>query len=171
MRGAVPITQAMEMLQIAYLHAVVAAARCSLADPRPDRGIDWHITHESTSHRNDPEVDLKIQLKATQQVSAPVTGTSFAFTLDNEHLQRLAVPTPHVTRLLVVMLQPTDVSRWIKGSHNLMALRHCCYWVNLAGHPIRGATRTTVRVHKSHVFDDIALCSIMRTLGQGGIPQ
>jgi hypothetical protein len=171
LRGAVPITQAMEVLQIGYLHAVVAAARCSLADPRPDRGVDWLVTHESASHQSDPEADLKVQLKSTQGVNIPVKGSSFAFTLENEHLRKLAVPTPTVTRLLVVMLQPTNVERWIKGSHNLMALRHCCYWVNLAGHPISGKDKTTVRVETSHVFDDMALCNIMRTIGQKGVPR
>src|SRR4051794_18849796 len=83
LRGEVDVTAAMEVLQIAYLHAVVAAARCSLAAPLPDRGIDWTITHESPAHSPGPEVDLKVQLKSTQTVSVPVAGSSFAFTLKN----------------------------------------------------------------------------------------
>jgi hypothetical protein len=171
MRGAVDVTQAMEVLQIGYLHAVVAAARCSLGDPRPDRGVDWLVTHESPAHVDDPEADVKLQLKSTQTISVPIQGNTFPFTLESKHLARLAIPKPTVTRLLVVMVQPPDIDRWIKGSHNLMALRHCCYWANLAGTKVTGKFKTTVKIEKSHIFDDVALCTIMETIGQGGIPK
>lgn len=45
LRGALATTACMETLQVGYLHAVAAAAGCSLSQPFPDNGIDWHVSH------------------------------------------------------------------------------------------------------------------------------
>ncbi len=51
-----------------YLHAVAAAAGCSLSQPFPDNGVDWHVSHGAPEHVVDDEVTIKVQLKATYQV-------------------------------------------------------------------------------------------------------
>ncbi|MYV63563.1 DUF4365 domain-containing protein, partial [Streptomyces sp. SID4931] len=45
LRGSLATTACMETLQVGYLHAVAAAAGCSLSQPFPDNGIDWHVSH------------------------------------------------------------------------------------------------------------------------------
>ncbi|MGK5734341.1 DUF4365 domain-containing protein, partial [Streptomyces sp. URMC 124] len=67
-RGSLATTACMETLQIGYLHAVAAAAGCSLAQPFPDHGIDWHISHTAPGHAVDDEVTIKVQLKCTYQL-------------------------------------------------------------------------------------------------------
>jgi hypothetical protein len=52
----------METYQVGYLHAVAAAAGCTLAQPFPDNGIDWHLSHASGDHPGDDEVTIKVQL-------------------------------------------------------------------------------------------------------------
>src|SRR3954470_8455601 len=86
LRGGLATTSCMETLQVGYLHAVAAAAGCSLAQPFPDNGIDWHISHSSRGHGIDDEVTIKVQLKCTYQVAPRPLGPTFAFTLENEHL-------------------------------------------------------------------------------------
>ena len=54
MRGQLAVTSCMETLQVGYLHAVAAAAGCALASPFPDNGIDWHVTHGSTTRAGRP---------------------------------------------------------------------------------------------------------------------
>lgn len=51
-----------------YLHAVAAAAGCSLSQPFPDNGIDWHVSHGAPAHTVDDEVTIKVQLKCTYQI-------------------------------------------------------------------------------------------------------
>ena len=46
-RGTLATTACMETLQVGYLHAVAAAAGCSLSQPFPDNGIDWHVSHSA----------------------------------------------------------------------------------------------------------------------------
>jgi hypothetical protein len=170
LRGDLATTACMETLQVAYLHAVAAAAGCSLSQPFPDNGIDWHLSHGSPSHAVDDEVTLKVQLKATQQTAPCPPGPYFSFTLDNEHLRTLARTPVAVPRILVVMLLPRAVDDWLLARPERLELRHCCYWVNLAGHPVTGKRRTNVRIPTARIFDDRALCDIMARVGAGGSP-
>ncbi|NKQ55379.1 DUF4365 domain-containing protein [Amycolatopsis sp. K13G38] len=161
----------MEILQIGYLHAVAAAAKCSIATPNPDKKLDWIVTHQSSAHTaGDDEVTLKLALKATKQVAASPKGDSFPFTLKNEHLEYLNYINPTVNRIMVVMLLPPKIEDWIVARGDYLELRHCCYWVNLSGEAISGEKRTTVRVPTNQVFDDEALCGIMGRIGSGGRP-
>lgn len=169
-RGDVPLRSAMEVLQIGYLYAVAAAAGCSLSSPFPDRGIDWTVNHASSQHLNDPEASIKVALKSTSQVTAPLAGATFSFELKNEHLAKLSVPAPTLNRLLIVMVVPKQMRHWVLATGNYMQLRHCAYWANLTGHGSAGAKTTTVHIRRDHVFDDVALCEIMQIVGQGGVP-
>ena len=169
-RGQLAVTACMETLQVGYLHAVAAAAGCSLAQPFPDNGVDWHVSHSAPGHAVDDEVTIKIQLKCTYQTPPRPAGTSFSFTLDNDHLVKLARTPVAVHKILVVMLVPRTPEEWLNASHDRLALRHCCYWTNLAGHRVTGRTRTTVRIPTARIFDDQALCEIMTRVGRGGRP-
>ncbi|MFE5855278.1 DUF4365 domain-containing protein [Streptomyces sp. NPDC056500] len=172
-RGGLATTACMETLQVAYLHAVAAAAGCSLSQPFPDNGIDWHVSHGSPDHSVDDEVTIKVQLKSTYQL-APHPGFAqrpdFPFTLNNDHLVKLARTPVSVHKILVVMLVPRTQDDWLRADHDRLDLRHCCYWTNLAGHPVTGRHKTTVRVPTSRIFDDRALCEIMTRVGAGGRP-
>ncbi|WP_371482926.1 DUF4365 domain-containing protein [Kitasatospora sp. NBC_00315] len=170
LRGNLATTACMETLQVAYLHAVTAAAGCSLSQPFPDNGIDWQVSHGSPAHEVDDEVTLKIQLKATQQIASAPVGPYFSFTLDNDHLRKLARVRVAVPKILVVMLLPRRVDQWLQARPDALELRHCCYWVNLAGHAVTGQRRTNVRVPVARVFDDRALCEIMARVGAGESP-
>ncbi len=188
-RGSLAVTACMETLQVGYLHAVAAAAGCSLSQPFPDNGIDWHVSHSAPGHTVDDEVTIKVQLKATYQLApnpparrppppstergAPPpghTGRFFSFTLDNDHLAKLARTPVSVHKILVVMIVPRSQDQWLRAGHDRLDLRHCCYWTNLAGHPITGRRRTTVRIPTARIFDDRALCEIMTRVGTGGKP-
>ena len=170
LRGTLANTACMETLQVGYLHAVAAAAGCSLSQPFPDNGVDWHVSHGAPEHVVDDEVTIKVQLKATYQVPPRPPGPSFGFTLDNEHLVKLARTPVAVPKILVVMLVPRERDQWLAAGHDRLDLRHCCYWTNLAGHPVTGRRRTTVRIPTARIFDDVALCEIMTRVGSGGTP-
>jgi hypothetical protein len=163
----------MEVLQRAQLHAVAAAAGCSLAAPSPDiHGTDWTLEHESTSHTADCTATLKVQLKSTATVSpkAILNAESFSFQIKSKQHTKLARTPVTVDRILVVMLVPRDIHRWMASTRTLTKIRHTAYWVNLAGAPTSTAEKTTVTVPVANVFDDHALCGIMERIGKGGHP-
>lgn len=174
LRGEIATTARQEVLQVGYLYAVAAAAGSTLASPWPDVvGADWHLEHPHSEHVEDPVSQLKLQLKATYQVTPDdlVGKSEFSFTLDNDHLEKLNMVRTTLTRLLVVMLTPRDEGEWIDCSPDILGLRHCCYWVNLAGKQVTGVRKTTVHVATANVFDDVALCKIMADIGQGVVPR
>lgn len=172
LRGDHSVTSAMEILQNAYLHAVVAASRCSLGAPTPDRFLDWTINHQSRAHIVDNEATLKVALKATQQIDISKLSrqADFSFTLKNEHLDYLSFVDPTISRILIVMTLPKTIDDWIAAEPNALTIRHCCYWVNLEGASPRGRSETTVRVPTKQIFDAKALCEIMTRIGRGGKP-
>ncbi|MFH9203001.1 DUF4365 domain-containing protein [Streptomyces anulatus] len=170
LRGSLATTACMETLQVGYLHAVAAAAGCSLSQPFPDNGIDWHVSHGAPAHTVDDEVTIKVQLKCTYQIPPHPAGGAFSFTLDNAHLVKLARTPVSVHKILVVMIVPRSQDDWLRAGPGGLDLRHCCYWTNLAGHAVTGRYRTTVRIPTSRIFDDRALCDIMARVGAGGRP-
>ncbi|MFJ7188860.1 DUF4365 domain-containing protein [Streptomyces bacillaris] len=170
LRGSLATTACTETLQVGYLHAVAAAAGCSLSQPFPDNGIDWHVSHGAAAHTVDDEVTIKVQLKCTYQIPPHPAGGAFSFTLDNAHLVKLARTPVSVHKILVVMIVPRSQDEWLSAGPGSLDLRHCCYWTNLAGHAVTGRYRTTVRIPTSRIFDDRALCDIMARVGAGGRP-
>lgn len=172
LRGEIPQTSAMELLQIGYLHSVVAAAGCTLGAPFPDRGIDWTVNHESSQHSVDPEATIKISLKSTSTVGPNPSGAHFSFRLENEHLRKLEASPVTVPRILVVMLVPPSWDDWIAVGSNNLTVAHCSYWVNLEGmqHSRAAGGKTTVHIPTANIFDDKALCEIMQRVGSGGRP-
>ncbi|MEU2235536.1 MULTISPECIES: DUF4365 domain-containing protein [Streptomyces] len=170
LRGDLAKKQRMEMLQDSYLRAVAAAAGCTMAKPEPDDGIDWVLTHASEEHTADCQVDLKIQLKSTW-MSKPNPQNGFvSVNLSNSRLAMLAKSPVIVHRILVAMIVPEDVADWVEASHDIFKLRHCAYWRSVTGMQSSGIDNTAVRVSTSQIFDDAALCDIMKRIGNGGAP-
>ncbi|MBT2532803.1 DUF4365 domain-containing protein [Arthrobacter sp. ISL-48] len=159
----------MELLQIGYLHSVVAAAGCTLGAPFPDRGIDWTVNHESQQHVMDPEASIKISLKSTATIAPNPSGDYFSFRLENDHLLKLEAFPVLIPRILVVMLVPTSWDNWIDVGRDCLTINHCSYWVNLGGeqHNLAAGGKTTVRIPTANVFDEKALCAIMQRVGSG----
>lgn len=169
LRGNIPQSSAMELLQIGYLHSVVAAAGCNLGAPFPDRGIDWTVNHASASHKIDSEVSIKLSLKSTATIAPNPQGAHFSFRLENDHLTKLAESPVMVPRILVVMLVPPTWDDWIQVASSSLTISHCSYWVNLAGQSYTYAPsgKTTIHVPTANVFDAAALCDLMVRVGSG----
>lgn len=168
LRGEVNPTQRMESLQRGYLQAVTAAAGCTIGSFDIDDGIDALIKHRSSEHNSGRDQVLQVQLKSTATVPAGADGAvSVQFKLDRFEL--FAEPDPTVHKIVVIMVQPVSPDEWIVASHDCLTLRHCSYWVNIAG-DLSTAANPTVSAPRAQIFDDIALCSIMERVGQGGAP-
>lgn len=170
LRGELRKTNQMENLHVAYIHAVAAAAGCTVATFNTDNGIDCQMVHRSQTHVPEPDARLEIQLKATHRVSPTDKPKYVSVQLKNERYRLYAVRNPTVPKIVVAMTMPADPADWILATHDLLSVRHCSYWVNIAGMIPTGKDETIVRVPTEQVFDDLALCDIMSRIGQGGAP-
>ena len=163
-------TDLMEALHNAQFRASAAAAGCSVAKPEPDDGIDWVVTHRSNIHTIGRSAHIEVQLRSTAQVVPPL-GDYFPFRLDSDTFDRLTEES-HYQRLLIVCVLPSDIEKWICAdqSSDTFQVRHLSYWYKLKPEQRTGVTSTTIQVPTTQVFDDLALCDIMRRVGEGGEP-
>lgn len=170
LRGDVLPFKQMEQLQRAYLNAVTAAAGCSILTTDYDDGLDALLKHRSTLHSRSVDQFLQVQLKCTQQVGPDPSSGQVSAPLSNERFKLWAEANPTVKKIVVIMIAPTDPMDWISCSHDHLLLRHCAYWVNIAGRNPTGESKTMVAAPTSQVFDDQALCQMMSRIGQEGAP-
>lgn len=163
-------TDLMEMLHNAQFTASAAAAGCTVAKPVPDDGIDWVVEHRSGSHTIGRSAHIEVQLKSTSQVAPPL-GDYFPFRLDSNTFDRLTEDS-HYPRLLVVCVLPSDIDEWIYAdqSSDIFQLRHLSYWYNVKPEQRTGSMSTTLQIPTTQAFDDLALCDIMKRIGEGGEP-
>lgn len=160
----------MEQFQLGYINAIAAAAGCNIAGtPSIDEGVDLILSHRSDSHLQTGAVYLELQLKSTSQFADQNTNHVSSNMRDDRYREFIS-KNPSMDRIVVVMSLPSDPAEWLEATHDQLALRHCCYWVNLRGADPSSAARPTFRAPKANIFDDVALCGIMQRIGQGGQP-
>jgi hypothetical protein len=157
----------MEALQESYLRAVVAAAGCSVASLNIDDGIDAMIKHRHQNHLHSVDQFLQVQLKATMQWAD--TDQTVSIQMSASRFALFAEPNPTVKKIVVIMRQPAEPTSWINVTDESLLIRHCSYWVNLAGQSSLAAS-PTISASRHAIFDEVALCSIMQRIGQGGSP-
>ncbi|MGV0603367.1 DUF4365 domain-containing protein [Mycolicibacterium sp. XJ1904] len=169
-RGSVEESASKEILQEGALHALAASAGCTLSNPKPDvNGIDWTITLHSRNHSLVWDAKVDVQLKCTHQ-SSPNTRGDFPFKLRNDRFVKLAHTQISNPRLLLVMLCPSDIEKWVYTSPSITALRHSMYWCNLYGLQPSGQEETVVRIPYTQRLDALELCRILHIIGNTGKP-
>lgn len=159
----------MEQFQLAYVSAVAAAAGCVVVGkPSIDEGVDLEIRHKCAQHQRDGVARLEIQMKAT---SSPANKDgSLSVQVSKDRFMYFASSNPTVDKIVVVLSLPGHQENWLSSTPDALFLRHCAYWVNLAGRDEPLASEPTISAPPSQVFDDVQLCEIMTRVGQGGSP-
>ena len=160
-------TNLMEQIHNAQFTASAAAAGCSVAKPCPDDGLDWVVMHRTANHPKRRQAQIEVQLRSTSQITPP-DGDNFPFPVDNATFDRLTEDA-YYQRLLIVCLLPANIEEWIYADRlgSVFQLRHLSYWRSLRNEPRTGNTQTTVRIDTANVFDDLALCEIMKRIHAG----
>lgn len=164
-------TAAMEQLQDGYVAAVAASAG-TLAEfiTRDYHGYDVELIRQP-----DPLVEqaaVRLQLKSTTLVRPKPGVTSFNYRFkERKHFDSLAMPRTTLHHILVVMVVGPDQHGWTVADHDALAVRHSCYWVNLAGQTAPPTPlQPVVSVPTANLFDVDALSGILDRIEQGGQP-
>lgn len=160
-----------EALTKAYVRAIAAHAGLTVSEPENDYGIDMTlraITLRGKRRRDvGPQVDL--QLKSTAQ--SAVRDTHLAYDLAVANYDDLRAHSPLSPRLLIVLVLPADEARWLSQSDDELVLRHCAYWLSLAGYPETAAKHTVrVSIPMTNVFSVPALRDLIQRLNEGKDP-
>lgn len=159
------IDQQKQQFSFAFVHAVATVAGYSLYDIRvDDDSIDCGIAArggENTTRK--PR--LEAQLKCT---SRDLLGEeTLNFPLKTKNYDDLRADSI-VPRILVVVTVPEDVNLWLDQTEDQLTIKHCAYWVSLAGRPESGNIATvTINIPRTAQFTVRELQSMMARINQG----
>nr|WP_169746803.1 DUF4365 domain-containing protein [Demequina gelatinilytica] len=146
--------------------AVAAAAGCNVWTSSFDDGVDMLLEHKRPGQK---ECRIQLQLKATSSEKM-ITSTSVSAYMSEKRWDEFRDPDPYEPRIVVVMALPDDQGEWAFATHDAFELRHCAYWVNIAGEPAASSSRPIVTAPRANVFDDVAVCKMMAKIRAGGAP-
>lgn len=151
-----------QQLSMAYVQAVAARAGYSVVRPPvDDDSVDIQIRASGRTHPQAPVRSpcVDVQLKSTAQDMLRDDHLAFPLPLKNYNdlRERSLVP-----RYLVVLLLPTDTTRWLEQSEESMISRSCAYWTSLLGMgETENLNRVTVRLPRVNLFTVDQLHSLM----------
>lgn len=95
----------------------------------------------------------------------------FGFPLPIKNYDDLRDAELSVPRILIVVIVPTHIDRWIDASESQMVLRHCAYWRSLYDEPATdNTTSITVEIDRVNVFNVDDLKDLMATVAAGATP-
>jgi hypothetical protein len=163
-------TKLMEQLQEGYVASVAATAGCSVEFTRRDLyTLDAMIIKSLDEERQ--EISLKAQLKCTTRGKPDPAKGSFSYQFKRAaDFKRLAMPRKDPKAILLVMVTTPVQVEWTECDHEMLTVRHCCYWVSLEGRTVRpGVKSPTVQVPTANIFDSEALTKIMDKLDRGEV--
>lgn len=154
------LSAAQEMFSLAYVGAVIAAARCASGKPEPDVvGIDLNV-HQGLDGDPPGFSTLDLQLKCTYQQGA-VTETHIKYKLKKAHYDALRTPRVTVPRILVVVVVPPNIEEWLHQSEEEMRILRCGYWISLRDEPATDTASKTVSIPRTNLFTVEALCNLL----------
>lgn len=158
-------TDCMELLQEAYVSAVVATAGCSVTFVKHDTFLkDALIVRPGWD--GGEEVSLYAQLKSSTTLKPDPSKPTFGYKFTKRrYMEDLVKPRSVVKAILLVMTTHRVQGNWTIASHHELRLHHCCYWKSLEGDTVpAGVQSPTTGVSTSAIFDAPALTEIMDRL-------
>lgn len=144
-----------ERFSMAYIAAVAAHAGFHVGSPGIDRDSVDGILMGDTGRR--PRIEF--QAKATARDLLGPDSLSFPLPIKNYDDLRTYCLVP---RLLIVVVLPANDEDWLDHTEEALILRHCGYWVSLAGMPeSANQTSVTVSIPRGQRFDPLSLKALM----------
>ena len=144
-----------ERFSLAYVGAVAACAGYDIIEPRVDRDSVDGILISDFGLR--PRIDF--QAKATARDIARDGNVAYPLPVKNYDDLRADTRNP---RILIVVLIPDHEDEWLRQSNDELCLRHCGYWLSLAGRPsVANTGSVTVHIPLSNVFGITQLADLM----------
>lgn len=162
------LNQRKEQFSIAFIQAIATVAGYVLYQSKVDfDSIDFGIeTLGDAQTPRRPKVEL--QLKCMAHLPK---GATIPFELPVKNYNDLRVAKLFVPRILVLVIVPHEIERWLELSEELLALRNCAYWYSLHG---AGETQNehsvTIHVPRTQVFTPEVLRAMMQRINDGGLP-
>lgn len=157
-----------EEFSYAYIHAVASAAGYTFERaPQPlDRvGVDVIITSpDKVGSMSIPQ--LHLQVKSTSIKT--LTEDTLRYPLKVKNYEELRDESRLIPLILVVVLVPETVDKWLTESEEKLSLNCCGYWMSCKGKPATKNIETvTVQIPRKNKFYAKAVKNIMERISRG----
>jgi hypothetical protein len=150
---------------------VAAKAGMSLGTSFPDYGIDLSLIDIEVRNGRRWESGYQINVQAKSISRAVAGGASVRYDLDVRAYDVLRTAPPRCARVLVVLVLPADESLWLAQTEDEMTIRHCAYWLSLAGRaPSPNRRSVRLSIPRANVFTPAAARDLIAQLKAGGTP-
>jgi hypothetical protein len=162
-------TFCMEQFGFAYVEAVASVAGCAVTIPQVDLQSEDLVLRQPAEDGRPVDYRLAVQVKTN--AGEVVSGDDLSYRLPVKNYKDLCIPRAEliIPRILVVVRVPKAVEDWLDQSDKELAVRHCAYWVSIAGEPEPDTSSTkTVRIPQSQRFNPSSLERMMKTVAGGG---
>ncbi|MCB0200806.1 MAG: DUF4365 domain-containing protein [Anaerolineae bacterium] len=160
-----PPTQRMELLQRAYVHAVVAHAGASAFRPEPDNGADLGISPVKRMPNGkycNTGFQLYCQLKST--TAFQYVGDEVIYDMEPQAYNKLVEWEGVSPCILVLYCMPRAEGDWLGLSETELTLRHCCYWLHLQGTSTSNTSTIRVKIPQENIFDSESIARLLKTI-------
>jgi hypothetical protein len=159
----IPITRQKELFSFAFVHAVAAATRSHAEVVGVDvDSIDIQVKRPSKASKTtfaSPIVDFQLKCTAREDI---VHDDRIAYPLPIKNYNDLREEKVFRARVLLVVLVPEDVVKWVVQSEDHLQLLKCGYYVSMRGMPsVKNIARVTVDVPRANQFCVASLTDIM----------
>ncbi len=154
-----------ECLSLAYVHAVTGLAGVNLdGKPRHDYGVDGTFKPVINLNGRRVESGYPVDFQLKSSVNWEYDGDAVIYDLEaktyNDMVGRAATAIPLILLLLCL---PRNSATWLAGTETELILRHCCYWMKLAGEPTDNVTTKRIRIPRSNLLTPAAVLTILAT--------
>jgi hypothetical protein len=128
-----------EQLSLAYLRTLAARNGFTFYEAtRLDDGdgldvivkVPGKLDSQSTVHS--PQLDLQVKATTQKRFRKSQGEDRFSYSLKVKNYNDLRLKNT-VCRLLVVVVLPENLDRWVECNEEKLILRKCAYWCNLSG--------------------------------------
>jgi hypothetical protein len=156
---------------LAYVHAIAATAGISCQVTSVDiDGVDVILGADGSKgllRYPKLEAQVKSWTKPTERAG------SFRYPLKLRNYETLRIPNEQVSvpRILVLVVMPELPEHWLQMTDDQGTLRHCAYWISLAGRSATNyADKVPVDIPRERRLSVRALEEIMERIATGGAP-
>lgn len=160
------LNQQKEQFSHAYVRAVASVVGLRISKPEvDDDSIDLTLAGRGGGGSvRSPKIDL--QLKCTGSPS--FQNGQLTFVLSAKNYDDLRDPAVMVPRILVVVVVPENLAKWLLHDETRLALHHCGYWLSLRSAVSKpGQVSVTVHLPCSQQFDVVEVTKLMSQVAYG----
>jgi hypothetical protein len=134
-----------------------------------DDSIDLRIVgYIEDGMKRIPQLDIQLKCTADDKFAE---NPEIVFDLKRKNFNDLCDRRNHTNpRILVVVVVPDDLSRWIHHTDGELLMRYSAYWHTLFGQEAIEQTKKRIRVSRTNVLNSGTLKAIMNRIGfHGGL--